>query len=163
MPSRLTKAHLSVQDLHGSNETLLYQNLANMYSKECTVSFWMKKELLSSKFQLMYTWGPEQGLPCCSTRVTMIQSVLYAIAKDAEIMKLILESAHNSALPLHQAQQGSQDLHGVQTDAVSIDEHRERYGSMPSMRLVHGTFLLINLQIDLCSLKTIDLCVVAWQ
>lgn len=63
----------------------------------------------------------------------MIQNVLQVLTQDPWIRELLLSHA-SPDLPQEQQQQ----LRGIQTDAVSLDEHPKRYGSAPSIRFISG-------------------------
>lgn len=124
---------MHVQELHSDNELLLYECLHEGLLNVSAVDFLDESdELLSPKFQLVYAWGTECALPSVQERVLMVQHVLQVLMKDDESIKLLFASSRKDSRPRKRANES------IGTKCVSLADRPERYGSLPSLRLIPG-------------------------
>ena len=84
-------------------------------------------ELLKHKFQLVYAWGTQCRLPSVEQRILVIQHVLQVLSRNKGVKRVLLGNS------------GAQQLASgnIETEAMSLHPHPERYGSVPNLSLIH--------------------------
>lgn len=116
----------NVQELHSQEQDDPYAQLIHMLRLPSVDILDESDEVLNHKSQLVYAWGAQCHLPSLSERVVVIQHVLEVLCKDQEIRKLLLPSA------------ASHETGSIESETASFTFHQERFGSLPSIRLVPG-------------------------
>jgi hypothetical protein len=65
----------------------------------------------------------------------MVQHVLRVLCRDSEVRSVLSCSCHSK--------QRSPDS-TIETESLALTQHAERFGSLPSIRLIPGTFRLLE-------------------
>lgn len=130
----MVDVELLPQELHSSGQMDHFNDLKELVLKCPTVDFLDDSdELLSAKFQLVYAWGSQHALPACQARVRIIQHVLRIFLTDLKLRELMMNCEQKTA------RKGKISAGALQSECLSMSKHTERYGSLPSTRLIPGT------------------------
>ena len=116
-----------VQELHSQEEHEAHVQLAQMLKLPSVDILDESDEVLKHKFQLVYAWGAQGGLPSLTERAAVIQYVLEVLCKDQEVRQVLLPNA------------ASHETGRIESESASFTFHQGRFGSLPTIRLVPGT------------------------
>jgi Protein of unknown function (DUF3638) len=131
----LQELHSQAEELHSQAEHQLYSQLKELLELPSVDILDESDELLKHKFQLVYAWGPQCPLPSLHERVMMVQHVLQVLCKDSEVRAELSGSLKRQWKPVDGV---------LENEAMSLTPHPERFGSLPSIRLIPGTIELLK-------------------
>lgn len=94
-------------------------------------------ELLKHKFQLVYAWGDQCDLESLDQRVMMVQHTLQVLCTDADVRAVLTGSGGPQ-------RKGGAAEQNTETACMCLKTYPERFGSLCSIRLIQGAFMLLK-------------------